>query len=151
MVKLSIILVYWRKSNISLPLFPKTHYKLGLVASLTWKWKISIVQVKRRFSTQLGEINSLAFMTESSFIGFCLENKNKFEQKYGFLSLVPELSVAAVAAPKWQMEGYVCNKQRTIPTGERKVVVVAVAYSSGCPDSSAGSARDKQLAHSQPD
>lgn len=100
-----------RKSNISLRLFSKTHYKSRPCGTPHLKVKNLSSASEGVFSTQLGEINSLAFMTESSFIGFCLKNKSNTRSKMRVWVL------EGCAAAKWQIEGYVCDKQRTAHSG----------------------------------
>jgi len=90
---------------------PKTHYKWGLLAFLLLESdKSQLYKWRGVWSTQSGEINSLAFLTESSFIGFRRQNKNKFEQKKD--TSRESCARAQCAAAKWRIEGYACNKQQ---------------------------------------
>ena len=99
------------------------------------------MRVKRRFSTQLGEINSLAFMTESSFIGFCLENENKFEQKKKW---EPEPRARARCAGLNDRLRVMLATNKAAHRREGGVAEVE-ARSSGAPHRFTGSVPDKQM------
>lgn len=102
-LSIKMILLCWRNGENLLPRFLKTHYRLKLVAILTLcgrKGKLNR-EVKRRFNTQLGKINSNGFVTECHFIGLCLKNRKK---------KLPSFFFKLAALPQSQIEVHTCTK-----------------------------------------
>lgn len=103
-----MILLCWRQKMSSLA-SEKLITSSSLLQSLLCVEGIenSIVQVKRRFNTQLGKINFNGFVTESHFIGFCLKNRKKKSHIWAFFFWL-------VAAPQCQIKVYKCIEGKKI-------------------------------------